>query len=351
MEDWPERRKRIEAWWSGDAIDRAAICVSVRVKPAPEVAAPDTLEERWTDIDYFVKRIQAGEGVYYGGEAIPHVFPNLGPGIIAAYLGSSIHFEHSTCWFEHIVDDWDGFELKFDQNNRWWKHTKAMTAAAVEAGKGKCFVSHSDIGGPTDLLSHLRGPDKLCMDLLERPESVVRAREAITKMWFEVYNELHGIVNAEMEGSCSWMGIWHPGKTYPLQCDFSCMISPKLFEKYVLPELAAQAKYLDRTIYHLDGPGATRHLDALLATPEIDGIQWVPGAGEKPAVHWLPLLKKVQKAGKLLLCSASVSDARILLEELSPRGLILSVGGAQSREEVDDLIEYAGKAASDGSSR
>ena len=208
-------------------------------------------------------------------------------------------------------------------------------------------MSHSDIGGPTDILSHLRGPDKLCLDLLERPESVVRARKEVTKIWFQVYNELFDIVNEDLEGSCSWMGIWHPGRTYPLQCDFCCMISPKMFEDYVLPELVEQARGLDNVIYHLDGPGAIKHLDALLATPEIDGIQWIEGAGQKSAVHWMPLLKKIQKAGKLLNCWASHEEALIALEELSPQGLSLHIPGYESREGVDELVKHARKVASD----
>ena len=346
-EDWPECRQRLSAWWEGDAIDRAAILLVTRDRVVDPIVAPPTLEERWTDIDYFLRRNEAGSSFYYAGESIPSVFPNLGPGVSAAYMGSSITFEPSTCWFEQIVEDWDEFEYKITPDNRWWEHTKKMTQAAVDAGEGRYFVAHSDIGGPTDILSLLRGPDKLCIDLLERPEAVVRARIEVTKLWFHVYEKLYEIVNARMEGSCSWMGIWHPGKTYPLQCDFSCMISPELFQKYVLPELVEQAKFLDRTIYHLDGPGAIKHLDALLAAPEIDGIQWVPGAGEKMAVHWIPMLKKIQKAGKLVLCSAFAADARTLLEELSPRGLILSVGGVETREEADEMIAYARKVASD----
>jgi hypothetical protein len=30
---------------------------------------------------------------------------------------------------------------------------------------------------------------------------------------------------------------------------------------------------VERTIYHLDGPDAIRHLDALLELPALDGIQ------------------------------------------------------------------------------
>jgi hypothetical protein len=38
------------------------------------------------------------------------------------------------------------------------------------------------------------------------------------------------------------------------------------------------SRHVERTIYHLDGPGALRHLDRLLAIPELDCAQWIQGA-------------------------------------------------------------------------
>ncbi|MDO8585602.1 MAG: hypothetical protein Q7T82_01035 [Armatimonadota bacterium] len=349
VDDWPDRRKRLEAFWYGDALDRAALQITAQVRPFPDIAAPDSLEHRWTDIDYRLAQMELGGNLYYGGESIPNMWCNLGPGCTASFLGSGIDFKPETCWFEHIVQDWDSFEFRIDPDNRWWKLIKDMTAAAVAASKGRYFVGHTDLSGVTDILSHLCGPDKLCVDMLERPEKVVKARAAATKIWFGLYEELYDIVNrdGQMEGSCSWMGIWHPGKTYPLQCDFSCMISPRMFEDYVLPELVEQGRYLDHVIYHLDGPGAVRHLDALLAAPEITGIQWIQGSGGGPILQWLPLLKKVQRAGKMLTCWAGMDEAKTLLEELSPRGLLLHMGCYDSRETVDEFIRFARKAASD----
>lgn len=350
VDDWPERQKRLEAMWACDAVDRAALLFTVPEGPFPEIPIPETLEERWTNIDYRLAEMSRNENVYYAAELIPSFWPNMGPGCAASYFGAEPIFKPDTCWFSHIVEDWDSFEIKIDPDNRWWKLIKDMTAAAVAESKGRYFVSHTDIGDPTDILSHLRGPDRLCMDLLERPEAVVRARTAVTNLWFGLYDELYNIVNGSgyLEGSCGWMGIWHPGKTYPIQCDFSCMISPKMFDEYVLPALVEQGRRMDQVIYHLDGPGAIVHLDSLLATPEISGIQWIQGSGGGSILEWLPLLKKVQKAKRVLNCWAgSLQEARTLLEELSPRGLILYIPPLGSREEAEEVIKYARKVATD----
>ncbi|HHV62147.1 MAG TPA: hypothetical protein GXX51_05855 [Firmicutes bacterium] len=45
-----------------------------------------------------------------------------------------------------IIRDWDEDmpKVRFDEENRWWKLVKALTAAAVEWGRGKFFVELID---------------------------------------------------------------------------------------------------------------------------------------------------------------------------------------------------------------
>lgn len=44
-------------------------------------------------------------------------------------------------------------------------------------------------------------------------------------------------------------------------CDFSVMVSPAMFEEFILPELEATAGAFDHTTYHLDGlERLARHL-------------------------------------------------------------------------------------------
>ena len=49
------------------------------------------------------------------------------------------------------------------------------------------------------------------------------------------------------------------------QNDFSCLISPKMFDEFCLTDTVECANHVDRTIYHLDGPGALKHLPRILA--------------------------------------------------------------------------------------
>jgi len=345
-DDWDSARRHLEAWWANDAIDRAAIAVGApRAKPLPGPHAPPTpqdIAQRWLDAEY---RVAAADyhmrHTFYGGECLPVWWPNLGPGIAAAYLGVEPVFAPDTVWFNQHPHDWPNIEPRFAPDNKWWRATLDLIRTAVEASNGNFFVAVTDIGGMTDIEASLRGTMELLTDLVDVPHEVKRVRDQIIPLWFRWYEEQERIIHQRLEGAACWLGAWAPGLTYNIQCDFCCMISPRHFDEFVAPELEALCSWLDHVTYHLDGPGALQHLDRLLAMPNLDGIQWTPGAGAPSAVAWLPMLRKVQKAGKILHLHDDIANAETILRELSPKGLMLAVGGCPSEEDARDLLEKA----------
>ena len=151
---------------------------------------------------------------------------------------------------------------------------------------------------------------------------------------------MYVVTTAYQHGSVNWMGVWHPGKWYPNSCDFCCMISSVLFEDFVLPELLLELNYLDASIFHLDGSGALRHLDRLLQIPQLRGVQWVYGAGQPMAAHWVETLQKIQRAGKCVHVDAVPEDLPVLLEQIPPEGVLYQTY-ARSEEEAKALLHMA----------
>ena len=71
-----------------------------------------------------------------------------------------------------------------------------------------------------------------------------------------------------------------------------------MFDDFLLEDTVACAEHADRSIYHLDGPGALQHLPRLLEIESLDCIQWIQGAGAPLPSTWTVLLKRIQDAGK-----------------------------------------------------
>ena len=122
-----------------------------------------------------------------------------------------------------------------------------------------------------------------------------------------------------------------------MQCDFAIMVSPEMFDAFILPALEEEADYLDHSVYHYDGPGALRHLDSVLGIKSLDAIQWVPGAGAPRVSTWIRLLRRIQAKGKLLVLSCESWEVEPLLSELEPEGLLLSTR-CESQAEADALL-------------
>ena len=347
--DWERVAERFEAWWAGEVIGRVALQVTApkadyQRPPAsvPQVEGrlqPRPYEERWTNVDDVIEAAEERmRATFYGGEAFPMYWPNLGPDVFSAYLGCELIFMSSTTWAEPNITDWENPPpLTLDPNNRWWKLTLQMIERALKSAPGRYFVGLTDLHGGMDALSAMRGRKQLCFDLIDCPEKIAWAMEFITPLWFEIYEGMHQPIRERLTGSSTWLPAWSPGRWYPTSCDFAALISPKMFDEFILPDIIAEVEWLDHSLYHLDGPDAIVHLDSLLNIPKLGGIQWVPGAGSPSMLHWVSLLKRIQKAGKLLHLSISAHEVEPLLRELSPSGLMLSTSCATEAEACELL--------------
>lgn len=341
-EDWDEAKDRMTAWWNGEKTDRPVIQVF-----APKLFKGG-LKRLFEGLDFWEfardpdnpdRAIDFYEewcrDVYFGGEAYPNLWINLGAGVVGAYFGANPKFESKTVWFgaqwsREQIKGWDKLsEIAFDEGNVWWERTKAITKRAVERGRGKFIVAMTDLGGILDIIASLRGSENLIKDLYMRKEDVKSLSQKIIDVWHKCYDELYGIMKeGGFEGTSTWMGIWSPRKWYPLQCDFASMLSPKLFDEFVLPDLKEQCNRLEDPLYHLDGPGQLCHLDSLLSIDELKAIQWVPGAGEENLGHhcgsgkWYPLYRKILSKDKRLVIALSPNFIKPIVKELSPKGIL-----------------------------
>ncbi len=353
--DWKQAQQRFRLWWAGEETDR----------PLLQVTAPRLDREplEWSDWEFaknphdpepLIERFaRCCEGIYFGGEAFPNLWPNLGPGIVGAHLGAQARFRTDTVWFE-TPRPWEEIgDLTLDEENFWWERTKRITQAAVEQCDDRYFVALTDLGLGLDILASLRGTLNLCRDLHDHPARVDWARTRIRETWHRCYEELQAIIETRLTGSSTALALWCPGHWYLLHCDFSAMISPQMFERFVAPDLQEDCRRLGHAIYHLDSPRQIPHLDILLEIEELDGIQWVPGAGQPgtDSRQWMPLYRRIQAKGKrLVLCGVRPENALAIVGALHPKGLLLTTA-CRSPEEAQALVAEVSQAACGGGVR
>jgi 5-methyltetrahydrofolate--homocysteine methyltransferase len=260
---------------------------------------------------------------------------------MAGFMGArvnSVSDPSETVWFTPELDaPIQDLDLACEPDNWWWQRVCALTEAFVRRYDGMLQVGHTDLGGNLDILASFRTTEGLLIDTVEQPAEVVRAAAEVTAGWLRYYDELDNIVRSRCRGTSSWAPIWSTGKTYMLQCDFSYMISPRMFERFVMPDLVACCDHLDHGFYHLDGKGEIPHLDLLLSIPRLRGIQWIPGDGQPTPDQWLSLLKRIRDGGKLCQLFVTPEGARHVVRNLGGRGFLFVIQGGD-REFADPAV-------------
>ncbi|MEZ4556406.1 MAG: hypothetical protein R2854_08155 [Caldilineaceae bacterium] len=155
-----------------------------------------------------------------------------------------------------------------------------MMQSGLTHSQGRYPVGVPDLIENMDTLAALRGTMELLYDLMDLPAWVHARLAEINTAWLDAFDRMQALVQDADGGNVfAAFRLWGPGRTAKVQCDFSAMISPAMFEGFVRPYLAAQCAQLDFAMYHLDGTNALQHLDILLDMPEIDAIEWTPQAG------------------------------------------------------------------------
>lgn len=334
--DW-ERIERVwSAWWAGE-LDRPLIMVEGREHPSVEYY-PHVFADL-SPADVIAQHTPNLEAMRWYGDAFPKCHLNFGPGITAGFVGARVIYTPLSTWFEPAEDlELKDIHPRYDPDNAWWVRVRETTIQAVEQWEGRVAVSHTDLGGNLDILASLRGSSELLLDLYDAPHEVDRLVGEILDLWLRYYRELDAIIRPACRGTTPWAPVWSPGTAYMLQCDLSCMFSPAMFERFALPDLDACCAALDHAFYHLDGPGALPHMDALLAIPQLRGVQWVPTDRRPGTAEWLPLLKRIVDSGKLCQIYVSAEEALNVVSHIGGKGFALYVNDRMEADEASAFL-------------
>jgi len=324
--------------------DRPLVCLSYHI-PSSQPPPPTlpTLRERWFNFEW---RLDCFEyqltRTGFLLEGFPGFHCNLGPDILAACMGSELEFAETTSWAKPRVKDWsEEPPLHFHREGFYWQQMARFLTLSAERGKGRWLTASGDLHTNGDGLSALRGPQNLLMDLLDQPEEIHR-RLAECHAVFEQVLQAHFDIILPASGgfSTSWCKAAIKGRFATIQNDFSCMVGLDHFREFFLPYVQKEARLLDACIYHLDGPGAIRHLLPICTVQEMHVVQWVPGDGSPPQVQWLELLRQIQSLGKGLWLYGQPREQLEMMHRLKPEGCMYNVA-VKDREEADAFLREA----------
>lgn len=344
--DYEQSKERYDAFWERAIIDRPPVSIVLPADHMKAIPGKEYLNqaERWLDTDFRAELAAAQmENLIFYADALPVAWPDMGPGIFSAWSGCRYEFGEATAWTEPCIKDWeeDNENACFNPRHPLLLATIEYTEKLIELGKGNFITGLTDFHPGGDHLAALRGSDTLAMDLLECPDIVKEKLLGAQKEYFEVYDFFCNMLSGNGLPITAWIPLVHNGKYYIPSNDFSCMIGNKMFQEFFLPGIIEECRHYERSIYHLDGPGALRHLDSILGIKELDAVQWVPGAGNEGYGKWISVYQRIQSAGKSIqLESVKPNELPLIFETLKPEGVwFSSFVGIQDKKTADEVLK------------
>ena len=296
------------------------------VKPHADIPmppAPRDLNQKWFDpvwraeyLDWYVAHSSLM------ADMLPVANTQLGPGSLAAILGGVFEGGEDTIWIHPDPNYKD--DIVFNHNHPNYLLHKALLRACKEKAQGHYYVGMPDLMEGLDVLAAIKGTDKVLLDTVMQPELLEHQLQQINDIYFQVFDELYDIIREGDEMAFCYFSSWAPGKMSKLQSDISTMISVDDYRRFVQPFIREQCQKIDYTLYHLDGVGAIRHLDAILEIDELNAIQWTPGVGEPQggSPKWYDLYKKILAHGKsVMVCWVTLDELRPLLDNIGGEGV------------------------------
>jgi hypothetical protein len=343
--DYEESKERIDAFWERELIDRPVVQFGLSKPPEQCVPLPvsnhATPADRWLDTAYQTDlRLAQLSNREFLGDTMPVAYPNLGPEVFSSFYGCPIHFgDYGTSWTEPVLEDWSQVDrLELDWDSPYMRKLHEMTDALLEAGKDRFITGMTDWHPGGDAIAALREPQELAVDMLLHRDEVVALLARLEADYFAVYDLFYEKLRAAGQPISTWTTLVCENKYYVPSNDFSIMISKEMFDEVFLPGIARECRFLDRSIYHLDGPGALRHLDSILSIPELDALQWVPGAGNLGYHRWVDVYRRAQDADKAIQVICTFDEIDLVVETLDPHGVFLSVSGVPSPEAGEAML-------------
>lgn len=341
--DFVERAARHEAWWYRQAIGgRPLLLGFANARPErPITRRLDLLDdpERWLE----AKQRDVRQLVP-AADALPNLRVDFGPCCLPAFMGLPREYGADTGWSHAVIrDDWSNApDWRLRRDSRPWQQLERLLDLAAAAAHGQCLVGTPNLGGPCDILSNLRGATELCMDVIDQPARIIAANAAMMAAYEEVYAFIHAAVARHRSGLVHWHVIWSEQPYMIAECDLSFSVGPEAWRQVCLPDIERQSRVAERCLFHLDGGGSTRHIEALLEIPTIHAIQYTPGAGTPSALAWLDMFRLIQRRGRSLLIFAPIAEVPDLCRALRPEGLAIQIEGARDPAHLRSVCAAAG---------
>jgi hypothetical protein len=340
---------RCDAFWARQETDRPLIATRVGGWTSEShypAGLASLANGRLTPADFRFEAFRPDYEMVYAqhsaaGADVPWAaFPPFPMPWLEAIAGCPVYHQDGTIWAGHWLDDYDRLsEIDLSRANPWLDKLLEFTRELVTLSGGRFPVALALMRGPADLLSALRGPERMVLDLFDYPAYLDEALQRLTDMWIVVAEAQRAIIPAFEGGyAFSVINLWGREPCGWFQDDAMALWSPHHYRRHLRICQERLSRSMLITGIHLH-PSPLFMIDDLLDIPRLDVIEINLDVNGPGVEELLPHLARIIERKHLALWGEfTADDYRLLHDHLPACGLLLQVMGA-SVEQVRASIK------------
>lgn len=269
--------------------------------------------------------------------------PAFGIPWMEAIAGCPPICQTGSIWAHSFLDDSQPLpQPVFDPDDPWFRALADFTCSLVEFSSGRFPVALPQMRGPLDILAAMRSPEKMCLDLVERPGEAQACLTALTSLWIDTAQALLALIPPFAGGYSSRMKMWAPGKTITPQNDTSSLVSPKMYAALLSGEDRRIFECFPYSCFHMHST-EFRHVTTLVSQPALTCIEFTlehthGGLALEPS---LDTARQILEHKPLVLAAPDPASADICHASLPAEGLclLLAVDAPQLPEAWVNWVE------------
>ena len=270
-----------------------------------------------------------------GGDFVFSGAPFLGLPWIEASLGCGVVADHNSGSTRSTPPE--GFAANpvtptFSEDNPWVAKMLEFIPALQTRSAGRYPVGVTLMRGISDLLSALYGAQDFVFRMNDEPEEVRRVISQLTEYWIAFGRSLLAHLPPFHGGTGAFFySLWCPGETIWLQEDAIALLSPALYEQFILPADLRIAQCFENAIIHLH---PTRFIPSRqLISSNLAAIE-LHSDHDGPRAETLEQHYRTVLGSKPLLIWGDLTDADLdfIFSRLPHHGLAVNVVVASRKE-------------------
>ncbi len=321
--------------WEPDVVPLKSVVGRVGI--GNELSPKDLLKK---ELKEYVENVQK-QLISWETDFLQAISVNLGIPWMEAIIGCKLIVQENSIWAEPPDKGYEALKkIGYNLENLWLSKLIDLHKYLVDISYDSFPISLPVMHGPFDILSAFRDPEKLCLEIYDRPEDVKLSTENLKNIWIKVAKQLMDITPPYYSGWFTRMNIYLRSRCATPQSDFTSLISEKMYREFeleidkdIMKNIPSQTYHTHSTSWHV--------LKDISRIPNLKSLQVTIDPNGPSLEKIKEILAVCQKKVPLLIAVWNVHDFKWFIENLSPEGLavVLIKTELTGREEFNNLRE------------